>query len=161
VRLRPLLLALLVACDGEEPPPEPAPPPQPERAQPQQGIPDRVTYDQILIAFHGSYARVRTARTRQEAEGLAYAVLARLRAGERFEALKEEYTDDRSETGRPLGPYYTARDGLYRKGAEVPRSHLYPGPGELVYELQPGEIGIVDFDPKRCPIGWLIVQRLR
>jgi hypothetical protein len=161
MRVRLFLLALLAAC-GDDEPKDPGPPPVPAKPPaPPSGIPDRVTYDQILIAFHGSYPRAEATRTRAEAEGLAYALLARLRAGESFHALKEEYTDDRSESGRPQGPYHTVKDGLRREGMEVPRSHLYPGPGELIYGLKPGDFGIVDCDPKRCPIGWLIILRLQ
>jgi hypothetical protein len=154
-----VLLALAAACGGGKPAP-PAPPRAPP--PPVSGLPDRVTYDQILIAFKGSYERAETMRTREEARALAHSVLDRVQAGFDFHALKGEFSDDRNpQYGTALGPYETAKDGLPREGMEMPMSHLHKGLAEVVYRLKVGEIGIVDFDEERFPIGWLVVKRLK
>ena len=154
-----VFVALAAACGDGEPaaPARPAPPPAPLSA-----LPDRVTYDQILVAFKGSYGKAETDRTQEEARALAYNVLGRAQAGIDFDALKREFSDDRNqEYGTALGPYDTAKDGLPREGMEIPMSHLHKGLAEVVYRLKVGEIGIVDFDAKRFPIGWLVVKRLK
>ncbi len=158
-----LVLALAVACGDGKPaaPATPEAPPKPPPA-PLSALPDRVTYDQILVAFKGSYERTETERTREEARALAYSILDRVEAGVDFEALKREFSDDRNpEYGTALGPYDTAKDGLPRTGMEIPLSNLHKGLAEVVYRLKVGEIGIVDFDEKRFPIGWMVVKRLK
>lgn len=156
-----VLLALAAACgDGE--PAAPALPPAKQPTAAVSGLPDRVKYDQILIAFKGSYEKTESVRTREEARALAYSILDRVRTGVDFDALKDEFSDDRNpQYGTALGPYDTAKDGLPREGMEIPMSHLHKGLAEVVYRLRVGEVGIVDFDENRFPIGWLVVKRLQ
>ena len=119
-------------------------------------------YDQILIAFKGSYEKAETVRTREEARSLAYSILERVQSGVDFVALKDEFSDDRNlQHGTALGPYDTAKDGLPREGMEIPMGNLHKGLAEVVYRLKVGEVGIVDFDERRFPIGWLVVKRLK
>lgn len=153
------VLALAAAC-GDRKPAAPASPPA--KPPPLSALPDRVKYDQILVAFKGSYERTESGRTPEEARALAYSILDRTQAGFDFDALKQEYSDDRNpESLTALGPYFTAKDGLPREGKEIPLSNLHKGLAEVVYRLKVGEIGIVDFDERRFPIGWLVVKRLK
>jgi hypothetical protein len=157
--MRRLACALLLAAacgDGEPVSPPPAKPPE---EAPSAGA-DRMKYDQILVAFRGSYAKSGTGRSREEARALAYGILERVRAGFDFEALKGEYSDDRSKAGVALGPYETVRDGLPPRGTEIPRSKLYQGIGDVVFRLEVGEVGIADFHESRCPIGWIVLKRV-
>lgn len=159
MRARCLMLALAAACgDGE---PEASPEAAKTAPPASSGLPDRVKYDQILIAFRGSYEKVESGRTREEARTLAHSILSRAQSGIDFDVLKQEYSDDRNaESGVALGPYDTVKDGLRRQGPEIPLSHLFRGLAEVVYRLKVGETGIVEFDETRFPIGWLVVKRL-
>jgi hypothetical protein len=157
-----LLLVLSAACGNGDPP---APPRRPEPPSPEPppatGVPERVRYEQILIAFRGSYSRTDIFRTREEARELARSILERARTGFDFEALKQEFSDDRNQaTGLALGPYDTVREDLARYAAEIPRTNLYTGLANVVYALKVGEVGLVEHDPKRCPIGWIVVKRI-
>ncbi len=161
MRARYLVLALAAACgDGGSEAPPPEPPKTAPRVSP--GLPDRVTYDQILIVFKGSYERMESGRTREEARTLAYSILERVQSGVDFETLKQEFSDDRNvRSGVALGPYESVKDGLRREGGEIPLGNLHKGLAELVYRLKVGEIGIVDFDEVRFPIGWMVAKRLK
>jgi hypothetical protein len=156
-----VLLVLAAACGDGKPAP-PVAPPISSSEKPLSALPDRVQYDQILIAFRGSYERTETTRTRDEARAVAYSILDRVRTGFDFEVLKQEFSDDRNpEYGIALGPYDTAKDGLPREGKEIPLSNLHKGLAEVVYRLKVGEVSIVDFDERRFPIGWMVVKRLK
>jgi len=160
VRLRaPFLLLLLAAgcADGGGEPP--APPPPPEHAGPER--PQRVTWDQILVAFEGSYPRVETYRSQEEAKTLAYSILDRLRSGVAWDLLKREYSDDRQpQTGIVLGPYVMVEAKRPERPGDVPRNNYPQAFGDLVFGMKPGEVGIVDYDPKHCPLGWHILKVL-
>jgi hypothetical protein len=135
-------------------------------------IPDHVVYDQILVAFKGSYqvknprtGRVEvlsdTDRPREDARERAEMVFDLARSGADFKALKEEYTDARDKDGTPCGLIHAARDGVRKDTNEIYRSTLYPGPAAVIFRLGVDEVGLVEHDPQRCPDGWLIVKRLK
>lgn len=167
---------LLAACGDAGPPQQPGKGAQPQ--PPQDGgpgggaIPDHVVYDQILIAFKGSYRvtdprtkqveiRSDTDRPREVAQELAARVLDLARSGGDFKALKTEYTDDRTSDGAPSGLVHAARDGVPKEAYEIYRGTLYPGPAAAIFGLKVGEVAMVEHDPKRCPHGWLIVKRVK
>jgi len=124
--------------------------------------PERVTYDHILIGFKGSYERVPSFRTREEARRLAFDILDRIRSGGNFEALKEEYSDDRSpESGEALGPYVAVNDGVKRtRLEEIPRRNFYPVLRHLIFKLKVHDVAVADWHAEACPDGWHIVKRL-
>lgn len=167
VRRLGLALLLAAACGNEETPP----PPEPKRAPPARepvasGLPDRVTYEQILVVFEGSYVRegrvkVETRRTREEARALAKSLLERAQAGVDFEALKQEWSDDRDHSGIALGPYTTVKDGLRRDPTEIPLSNLGRPMAEVVYRLEVGDVGLVEYDERSSSDGWLVVKRVK
>ena len=158
-RLAPLLLALLFACGDQPGAGDPGKMP-PEKAE--DGPPKRVTYDHILIAFSGSYAKAKTFRSREDARRLAYSLLDRIRSGGDFEALKKEYTDDRdARTGAALGPYVTVNHGVKRKELdEIPRENFHPVLGFLIFRLKVNEVAMADWHAEDCPDGWHILKRL-
>lgn len=157
-----LALALVAACGNEPPPPTAKPKPD----KPKTTLPDRLKYDQILIAFQGSYVKdgkavVETGRTKEEARALARSLLERAQAGVSFAVLKQEFSDDRDpKTLLARGPYESVRDGVRRQGYEIPLSNLHRGLAEVVYKLKVGEFGIVEHDPRLFPDGWMVVQRI-
>ena len=136
------------------------------------GPPTHIVYDQILIAFKGSY-RVKNPRTHREeilsdtdrpqeaAKELAAKVFDLAQSGGDFEALKDAYTDARIKDGSPSGQIHAALDGVPRDTREIYRSTLYPGPASVVFNLKKDEIQMIEYDPKRCPDGWLIVKRVK
>jgi len=179
------VLLLLAAC-GDRPPapepaapasgdakPEPAPKPKPsEEPAEEAGAPKHIVYDQILIAFKGSYRVTNprthkeeilsdTARPQEAAEELAARVLALAQSGGDFGALKDAYTDARGKDGSPSGLIHAALDGVPKETHEIYRSTLYPGPASVVFDLKKDEIRMVGYDPKRCPDGWLIIKRVK
>jgi len=182
---------LVAACGDREPAhvPEPAPaadkqaeqPEQPEKETPDappaeepaaEAVPRHIVYDQILIAFKGSY-RVKNPRTQREeilsdtdrpeeaAKELAAKVFDLARSGGDFAALKDAYTDARGKEGEPSGLIHAALDGVRKDTREIYRSTLYPGPAAVVFKLRKDEVGIIEHDPKSCPDGWLIVKRVQ
>jgi hypothetical protein len=154
-----MLVLLMFAC-GEERDlggPRKTPP-----SKPPSGVPARVTYDHILISFSGSYEKVKSFRSKDEARDLAYRLLERIRSGGDFEALKQEYSDDRDpKSGVALGPYVTVNDGVKRQRLdEIPRRNFHPLLRFLLFRLKVHEVAMADWHAEDCPDGWHIVKRL-
>lgn len=118
----------------------------------------------VLIAFDGSAMTRPIGRTKDEAKQLADDVLRRAKAGESFDKLVKEYSDD-FVPGKPKasGKYFMCEaenTPNAPKGAYA-RSNMVPGFGDVSYSLKPGEIGMSEFDTERSPFGWHIIKRLR
>lgn len=127
------------------------------------GEPSHITVQHVLIGFEGSMPNGKVTRTRQEAHALANQVLQRAQAGESFDALVKEFTDDSAP-----GIYHLANHGQPSdmSPAEVadkvfPRSGMVPAFGDVGFPLKVGEIGMSQFDFQASPFGWHIVKRLR
>ncbi len=69
------------------------------------GEPERVTVQHVLISFAGT--RTEATRTKEEAEPLAQSVLERAQAGEDFEAIVRELSDDPVDPEDPTPGVYT------------------------------------------------------
>jgi len=156
-----LLPLALLSCDGDAPSPQPEPE-RPARPGPEPDAPERVVFEQIVVAFKGSYKDA-TFRSRGEARELAYSVLDRIESGVDFEALKQEYSDDRSQkTGLALGPYYARNHGAKPERLdEVERGKLYPALQHQLFRLDVGEVAIVDYDEKGLATGWHVIKRIK
>lgn len=120
--------------------------------------PDRVEVQHILISFHEALPKESVTRTREEAEALAREILERARAGEDFDALVEQYTDDQYP-----GIYRMANHGIEADEAasEFPRSRLVKAFGDVGFSLEVGEIGTTVYDPETSKYGWHIIKRLK
>jgi hypothetical protein len=113
--LAALLSILLASCttrdEGEAPQPGARPAGQVAEPSPEQGLEDlrahigqleeqpehsdpRVKVQHILIGYAGSVRGKPITRTKAEAEQLTAEIWARVQAGEGFDALVKEYTDD-------------------------------------------------------------------
>lgn len=106
----------------------------------------------ILIAFEGTGTGA--ARTKDAAEQLTAELLQRLRAGEDFEALMREHSDD------PGPGVYTMTTGASSPPAVFGRTEMVPAFGNVGWRLDVGEIGVAPYDPRNSQFGWHIIQRV-
>ena len=164
-----LLLFAGAACDTAPPTATPVPPPPTPTTAPAAGNgstsgqtgstsggPAHITVQHILIGFQGSLGpQKEIKRTKEEAKALAYDVLAQAKAGADFDQLVQKYTDDQAP-----GIYKMSNTGVAPIGDEYPREGMVPAFGNVGFTLQPGEIGIADYDPTTSPFGWHIIKRL-
>jgi cyclophilin family peptidyl-prolyl cis-trans isomerase len=160
-----LLLFVVAACGEAAPTATPIPPPPTATTAPvsngttggqtdtTSGGPAHITVQHILIAFAGTGTKA--TRTQAEAKTLAYDVLAQAKAGADFDQLVQKYTDDQAP-----GIYKMSNTGVAPIGDEYPREGMVPAFGNIGFTLQPGEIGIADYDPTTSPFGWHIIKRL-
>ena len=138
----------------------PPPPPETKPA----GEDDHITVQHILIGFkdavgfQGNAPQKAQARTEEEAKKLAEDIYSRAKAGEDFDKLVKENSDD-----SPTGIYQMANKGVQPNAAEgeYPRGQLVPAFGDVAFKLKPGEIGIANYDPTTSPFGWHIIRRLK
>ena len=107
----------------------------------------------LLVSFRGRGVGG-VQRSQEEAEALAAELYERAVGGEDFAALVAEHSDDSPE-------------GVYRmvlSGGQPPttwnRNGMVAAFGDAGWRLQPGELGVVGFDPQRSPYGWHLVMRL-
>lgn len=139
----------------------PPPPPTPETKP--AGEDDRISVQHILIGFKdavgfGGNAPPKAApRTQEQAKTLAYEILAKVKAGEDFDALVTQHTDD-----SPPGIYAMANKGVTPASAEeAPRGGMVAAFGDVGFALKVGEIGIADYDPVKSPFGYHIIKRVK
>jgi parvulin-like peptidyl-prolyl isomerase len=95
---------------------------------------------------------------REWRSSLAKELLERAKAGQEFDALVQEYTDDQ-------------HPGIYRmSNTEVPpdpsvqeysRERMVKAFGDVSFSLEVGEIGMASYDPAASKYGWHIIKRLR
>jgi hypothetical protein len=121
--------------------------------------PERVTVQHILISFRGAIPEDSVTRTQAEAEALAEDIYLRAKAGENFDDLVKEYTDDQVP-----GIYKMINSGVEpnRKSElrEYPRQGMVRAFGDTGFSLDVGEIGMTEYDPETSKYGWHIIKRL-
>ena len=115
--------------------------------------PERIAIKHVLVSFAGTGTRAR--RSQAEAAELAAATLARANAGEDFDALVRELTDD-----SPPGIYRLINRGVAPASGEYPRNRMVAAFGDVGFGLDVGDIGMANFDPRTSPYGWHIIKRL-
>ena len=128
------------------------------------GQPEHIQVQHVLIGFkdaigfQGAAPPKAQARTEAEAKVLAYEILERAKAGEDFDALVTEYTDD-----SPPGIYGMSNIGVEpaADGSEYPRQGMVAAFGDVGFALKVGEIGISDYDTTTSPFGWHIIKRIK
>ena len=116
-----------------------------------------VTVQHILIGFTGSVPEKTITRTQTEAKKLAEELLARAKAGEDFDALVREYTND-SHPGiykmANLGVPADIENGVY------PRDRMVQAFGDVGFPLEVGGIGLAVYDPEKSKYGYHIIKRI-
>jgi len=116
-----------------------------------------VVVQHVLIAHEGAEIAGVT-RSVDQARALAQTVLEKARAGEDFGRLVQLYGDDRGGDG----VYAIANFGATPQTTEeVTRVGLVRGFGDVAFTLEPGEVGVVDYDAVRSPHGFHVIKRLR
>lgn len=129
------------------------------------GEPSHVTIQHILISFDGGLPGSSKVipRNQRGAEKLAKEVLERAKAGEDFNLLVKELTDD-----SPPGIYRMANfdQEVFMEGKDQdqwirPRTGLVKGFGDVGFSLEVGEIGMAEYNTSASPYGWHIIKRLK
>lgn len=116
--------------------------------------PDVVTVQHTLISFEGRLDRP-VGRTKKEAEKLAWEIFDRAEAGEDFDALVKQYTNDSYP-----GIYTMTNRGVAKRKDASPRANMAASFGDVSFGLEVGEIGMARFNPDLSPFGWHIIKRL-
>lgn len=135
----------------------------PPKASRDSNEPTHVTVQHVLIAFDGSLKGKSVGRTKDEAAELAAEVLKKAKAGEDFDALVKETTNDSYP-----GIYKLANDGewIFLESQDPslwvrPRIDMVPGFGNVSFGLEVGEVGMAEYDSDSSPFGWHIIKRTR
>jgi len=117
--------------------------------------PNRVVVQHFLIGFHKSIKTKKIERSKKEARDLAEKLYQRALDGEDFDALVQEYTDDKYP-----GIMSLTNKGAPMRGDSRIRADVVFGFGDLAFSLGVGEIGIVAYGFSASPYGWHIMKRL-
>ena len=117
--------------------------------------PDRVRVQHILVSFKGKIRGKEITRKKKQAQVLAEKLLERALAGEEFDALVKEYTDDSYPGIFVLGNLDTPKPP---KGFTRDEMALYFG--DVAFDLEVDEIGMAKYHPFNSPYGWHIIKRL-
>lgn len=135
-----VLLGLASGCDDR--PSAPSPPTRPPST-----ARDVATFSQIMLIYRFPDGRT-PPRSREEAMALAQDLVRRARAGESFDALLREHTDDRGDDGKPFN------SGSYTIGRT--RGAVLQAVRDAVFSLEPGEIHRTPVD---TDLAVLVVRR--
>ncbi|HUR27900.1 MAG TPA: peptidylprolyl isomerase [Planctomycetota bacterium] len=114
-------------------------------ARPEQEV-DHVKVSHVLVAFVGATRGSESGRTESEARTLAEELLKRARAGEDFDALMNQYSNDDGGGTYPL--------------TEDDRHDYAEDFQAVAFRLAVGEIGIANYHPSRSPFGWHVIKRI-
>jgi len=155
----PLIALLLVVGCGksEKPTAEMASADKPAETA-ERTEPERVEVQHILISFDGADPRIEEARSQEDSEVLAKELLQRAQAGEDFDALVKEYTNDSYP-----GIYRMANSGVEPDAAneEYPRGGMVTAFGDVSFSLEVGAVGMTIYSPENSKYGWHIIKRLK
>lgn len=127
------------------------------------GEPGYITVQHCLISFQDLEIPGVT-RSEEEATALAQELFEKAKAGEDFDQIVRDHTDD-----SPPGIYKMANDGFESdtKSSRIPsrqifpRSGMVPAFGNVGFKLKVGEFGLAPFDPNQSKFGWHIIKRIK
>ncbi len=162
-----ILLPLLVACskkkEGAQPDPQP-PVRESESSEASwrrgENEPDRIEVTFLLVSFKGRTPKA--TRTQDRARQDAADLLDRARKGEDFEEMVKRECEPEF---RNSGAFGIANYEVKSEGNEASRLGLAmrmgSAFGDLAFRLKVGEIGMVEYESRRNPLGWFILKRLK
>jgi hypothetical protein len=116
--------------------------------------PNTIEVQHCLIGFGKSTGK-KLDRTKKEAEALAAEILERAQAGEDFDAMVKEYTNDQYP-----GIYKMTNRGAPIRSGYVSREDMVTGFGDVAFQLEVGEVGMCKYSAVSSPYGWHIIKRL-
>lgn len=152
-----LILILLAAAGCGDAAPTATSVPPPAAAVPAgASTAGHITVQHILISFKGKLPGKPITRTQEEARVLAHSLFDRAKSGADFDQLVKANTDDAWP-----GIYSMSDTGLQPNQGESPRDGMVPAFGNVGFTLQPGGIGIAEYDATTSPYGYHIIKRLR
>ena len=122
--------------------------------------PERVAVDHILIGItHEKLEHVD--RDEATARALAFRLLADLRAGASWVAVKAEHSDDRDDERGVGGPYTMVNFGVPpAHDKEYSRAKMVQAFGDVGFALAVDELGITEYSPEKSKYGFHIIKRL-
>ena len=125
--------------------------------------PERITVQHILIGFDGSVPGKDIDRTQDEAQSFASQLLEKARAGEDFDELVRNHTDDSHPGIYQMANFYSRPDMTPETTAEkvFPRARMVSAFGDIGFPLEVGEIGLANYDPDTSKYGWHIIKRIK
>jgi hypothetical protein len=119
------------------------------------GEPGVVKVQHILIGFKKSIPGKELERTRGQAKTLAGELLDRAQAGEDFDALVKQYTDEQHP-----GIYVLSNDGVPKPAGGHARKDMALRFGDVAFKLEVGEVGLAAHHATLCPFGYHVIKRL-
>ena len=117
--------------------------------------PDVVVVQHILIGFQKTVPGKKIERSKKEAQALADELLRRAQAGEDFDALVRQHTDDQYP-----GIYRLTNRGVPLMQGSRARDKMVANFGDVAFELQVGESGLAKYHPGNGPYGWHVIKRI-
>ncbi len=117
--------------------------------------PEQVVVQHVLISYKGRIRGKEIDRTKKQAQALAEKLLERAQAGEDFDALVKEYTDDSYP-----GIYTVINRGVPVPSDGFKREQMARRFGDVAFKLEVGGIGLANYHPEGSPYGYHIIKRL-
>lgn len=127
------------------------------------GQPERLTVQHILVGFEGSVPDKEIPRTVDESRELAQQLLKRAQAGEDFDALVKEFTNDQYPGIYQMANLNVLPDMAPEATEEklFPRGGMVRAFGDVSFSLDVGEVGMTDYDLATSKYGWHIIKRIK
>ncbi len=143
-----IMIVFIAACGGGDGAPAPG--------AVEDDQPDLITVQHVLIGFDKTVPG-KTDRTQAEAQTLANSVYEKAKAGENFDELVKEYSDDNYP-----GVYELANFGVDadKDMLQYNRKEMAKSFGDVAFSLQVNEIGMANYDKSNSKYGWHIILRL-
>ncbi len=117
--------------------------------------PKQVVVQHVLISYKGRIRGKEIDRTKKQAQALAEKLLERAQAGEDFDALVKDYTDDSYP-----GIYTMTNRGVPVPSDGFKREQMARRFGDVAFKLEVGGIGLASHHPEGSPYGYHIIKRL-
>ncbi len=118
--------------------------------------PEHIVVQHILISFKGKVDESKgVTRDKKAAKELAFELLDRAEAGEDFDAMVLEYSNDRHPGILALA---NINEPVLKD--ERGRKEMVAKFGDIAFRLEVGEVGIATYNSMTSPYGWHIIKRL-